>query len=86
MKVTVEVEVTPPGEIDEAARTAASLIGVEMLDSEYARGIVEFIADSYGWVVGNSWLDEDRKREAIRTLIKGYANEESSSTHSKEKS
>ena len=72
MKVTVEVEVTPPGEIDEAARIAASLIGAEMLDSEYARGIVEFIAASRFWAVGNSWLDADQKREAIRTLIKGY--------------
>ena len=72
MRVTVEVEVTPPGEIDEAARIAASLIGAEMLNSEYARGIVEFIADSYGWAVGNSWLGAHQKREAIRTLIKGY--------------
>ena len=73
MRVTVEVEVTPPGEIDEAARIAASLIGAEMLNSEYARGIVEFIAESYGWVVGNSWLEADQKQEAIRTIIKSYA-------------
>ena len=72
MKVAVEVEVTPPGEIDEAARIAASLIDAEMLNSEYARGIVEFIAESYGWVVGNSWLETDQKQEAIRTLIKSY--------------
>ena len=73
MKVTVEVEVTPPGEIDEAALLAARLIGVEMLNSEYARGIVEFIADSYDWVVGNSWLDVDQKQEATRELIKAHA-------------
>lgn len=72
MKVTVEVEVTPPGEIDEAARIAASLIGAEMLNSEYARGIVEFIADSHSWVVGNTFLGADQKREAIRTIIKSY--------------
>ena len=72
MRVTVEVEVTPPGEIDEAARIAASLIGAEMLNSEYARGIVEFIANSYGWVVGNYYLEADQKQEAIRTIIKSY--------------
>ena len=74
MQVTVSVMVTPPREIDEAARIAASLIGGDM-NSEYARGIVEFIADSNGWIVASSWLDVDQKQEAIRELIKAYTHE-----------
>ena len=73
MRVIVEVEVTPPPEIAEAVSIATDLMGpagVSEENEEYLRGIVEFIANTYKWGVGSSWLSIDQKQEALYTLIK----------------